>query len=196
MKTIFYYLKVKKISIFVYMILMIYISLILYHFYMKQPHIIFANNLTFLIDYFTLRIAECQMSWTQAQYLTKIFKTIPFHDLLQFVSKEEIKLYVDNLIQTYENLENEIYPSIEQKLKDIQKEKMALLNIRREKFVAGLGIVVIAWIYGGFIYILMVSDLYTDILTSGAKYVSQGQFYKYVEYYTKQYENADFSDWI
>ena len=48
--------------------------------------------------------------------LLKIFKSIPFHDLLQNVTINEIKLYVDNLIEMYERLENNIYPLLKEDL--------------------------------------------------------------------------------
>ena len=91
---------------------------IIYYIYNNQPQVIFEKNLVFLVDYFSFKIAISEMSWNDAYYLTQIFKSIPFHELLQDVSKDDIKNYVDNLILMYEKMQYEIYPKHMQDLSD------------------------------------------------------------------------------
>ena len=72
------------------------------------------EKVIFIKEYFMFKMKYFNIN--EKVDLLKIFKSIPFHDLLQNVTINEIKLYVDNLIEMYERLENNIYPLLKEDL--------------------------------------------------------------------------------
>ena len=80
-----------------------------YKFTIKQYFTI-DEKLIFLKEYFIFKIRY--FSLHEKLELLKILKSISYYDLLQSSTIIEIKEYVDNLIQLYEKLENNIYPSL------------------------------------------------------------------------------------
>ena len=84
------------------------IILLIDYFYPIQSTLTLEGNILYFKDYLFLQIK--QLNLDQQLHLLKILKSIPYYDLLQSSTMVEIKEYVDNLIQTYERLENNIYP--------------------------------------------------------------------------------------
>ena len=74
------------------------------------------EKLLYLKEYFMFKIQT--LSLEKQFYLLQIFKTIPFYELLQSKTIEDITKYTDNVITTYESLENNIYPLLKEHIQN------------------------------------------------------------------------------
>jgi hypothetical protein len=86
------------------------------------------EKLIFIKEYFNLKSKHLNIN--DKIYLFKIFRNIPFYDLLQNSTIDEIKNYIDNLIITYEYIEN-LYPSLKDNLQNqynIENQKEETIN--------------------------------------------------------------------
>lgn len=79
-----------------------------------QQYYNIEEKLMFIKEYLNFKIQH--LSIDKQLDLLKIFKNIPFYDLLQTKTISEIKTYVDDLILMYETMENDIYPLLKQKI--------------------------------------------------------------------------------
>lgn len=104
-----------------------------YEYYKNNQTLKFEyEKVLFLKEYLMFKIQY--MSINEKLHRLKLFKNIPLYDLLQLSTITEIKDYVDNFVELYKKVENDIYPSLKDKLQKRNKIKVssdAMMDIIR-----------------------------------------------------------------